>query len=217
MRITGGSARGTSLRAPKTPAVRPMTDRVKESLFSHLGERVRGAAVLDLFAGSGSLGIEALSRGAESAVFVESRPDAAEALRENLMRARLEDRATVIRQDVRRFLTRPRRDGGPRFDVAFVDPPYAWSDPAVEGVLVSLVPLLRPGAAVCLHREKAGTDERAPRGGQLSRELGRGGGGCSGRGSGGLPWPEGYRAVFERAYGGALVGVAELSEDGAGA
>ncbi len=203
------------MRAPRTPAVRPMTDRAKEALFSHLGRRVEGADVLDLFAGSGSLGLEALSRGARSALFVERRQDATEAIRENLRRAGLAGEATVVRADVRRFLSRWKRDGGGSFDLVFVDPPYAWSDRAVAGLLEDLVPLLRPGAAVCLHREKAGTDEHAARAGRSAREGSRRGAEPKGQGGGALPWPKGYRPLFERAYGGALVGVAEAGEDGA--
>ena len=132
MRIVAGTARGRRLVAPPGDAVRPTTDRVREALFNSLVslDAVRDATVLDLFAGSGALGIEALSRGAAHVTFVDSSPDALRTVRENLERAGLADRATVVRADAREHL---RRGGGPggvagRVDLALVDPPYAFDD-----------------------------------------------------------------------------------------
>jgi 16S rRNA (guanine966-N2)-methyltransferase len=121
-RVIAGSAKGTRLRAPG-PGTRPLADRVKQTLFAVLEPDLDGARVLDLFAGSGAAGIEALSRGAASATFVEKDAGAVAVIRSNLTATHLEDRATVIPADVRRWL-----DGGPfsaPFEIVVVDPPYA--------------------------------------------------------------------------------------------
>lgn len=130
-----------------------MSDRVREGLFSSLGDRLEGARVLDLYAGTGALGIEALSRGAEEAVFVDRSPDAVTAVRDNLARTGVGDRAAVRRSDVRRFLQREPAD--PKgFDLVFLDPPYESGgselDPALE--LLGVKPLLREGFTVVLSR-----------------------------------------------------------------
>ena len=117
MRIVAGEFRGRRLTAPRGMRTRPTADRVREALFSMLGD-VSGARVLDLYAGSGALGIEALSRGAESAVFVERDPRAVAAIERNLAAIGLEER--VVRGDALRFLA---RDEG-TFDLVFCDPPY---------------------------------------------------------------------------------------------
>lgn len=153
MRIIAGTHKGQRLAAPRGGDTRPLTDRAKEALFSSLGPAVAGARVLDLYAGSGSLGIEALSRGARSTVFVERNRRALEALRANLEATGLP--GEVVADDVLRYL---RRATG-RFDLAFVDPPYGLSLASVEEVLDALAPLLSSGAPVVLHR-RAG--ERAP-------------------------------------------------------
>ena len=144
MRVIAGSARGVPLRAPRDTGTRPVTDRVKETLFGILGERVPGARVLDLYAGSGALGIEALSRGAEHATFVERGRQALEAIRHNLARTALQARASVHGGDVMRFLAGG--GTGARYDLAFVDPPYAERD--ILAPLERLVPLLSPEADV---------------------------------------------------------------------
>jgi 16S rRNA (guanine966-N2)-methyltransferase len=121
-RVIAGSAKGVRLRAPGV-GTRPISDRVKQTLFAILEPDLADARFLDLFAGSGAAGIEALSRGAAAATFVERDASAAAVIDENLRTARVADRATVIRQDVTRWL-----EGGPfaaPFDVAVVDPPYA--------------------------------------------------------------------------------------------
>jgi 16S rRNA (guanine966-N2)-methyltransferase len=117
VRIVAGEFRGRPLTAPRGVRTRPTADRVREALFSMLGD-VTGARVLDLYAGSGALGIEALSRGAESAVFVERDPRAVAAIERNLESLGLEEE--VLRQDVGRFLRR----GSGTFDLVFCDPPY---------------------------------------------------------------------------------------------
>src|SRR5918996_953901 len=125
MRVIAGSAGGISLVAPRDRSTRPITDRVKETLFAILGDRVVGASVVDLYAGSGAIGIEALSRGADHAVFVEHGRSALDAIRQNLRRTRLDGSATVHGTDVMRYLEAA--SGGP-FDLAFLDPPYEARD-----------------------------------------------------------------------------------------
>jgi 16S rRNA (guanine(966)-N(2))-methyltransferase RsmD len=128
-RVVAGTARGIRLRAPG-PGTRPFGDRVKQTLFAILEPELRGSRVLDLFAGSGAGGIEALSRGAAVAVFVERDASAAEVIDANLRLTGLGDprRASVVRADAAIFLSRPVADGGPRFDVVLMDPPYADID-----------------------------------------------------------------------------------------
>src|SRR5918999_4707697 len=121
MRVIAGRYGGRRLQAPPGAATRPTSDRVREALFSVLGGRVDGANVLDLFAGSGALGIEALSRGAAEATFVDSAPAAARAVRANLEALGLE--AEVHRADARAFL-RAARKGGRQYDLVLIDPPY---------------------------------------------------------------------------------------------
>jgi 16S rRNA (guanine966-N2)-methyltransferase len=133
MRIIAGTARGVRL-APVPDGTRPLADRAREGLFSSLGAEVDGAAVLDLFAGTGAVGIEALSRGAARAVFVDSSMEAVRTIRENLDRAKLSERAHVHRRQVAKAI---HADLG-RFDLLFLDPPYALADAALEAVLADL-------------------------------------------------------------------------------
>jgi pantetheine-phosphate adenylyltransferase/16S rRNA (guanine(966)-N(2))-methyltransferase RsmD len=142
LRIIAGTARGTRL-APVPKHVRPTSDRVRESVFNSLGQFFSGD-VLDLYAGTGSLGIEALSRGADRALFVEKDRRALAAIRANLQRTRLEDRAEVVASDVGRALDRMLTDGR-RFNLIFADPPYRIAATEVEGVLSRLAALLVPG------------------------------------------------------------------------
>lgn len=126
MRVIAGSARGRTLSVPAGDRVRPTADRVKEALFSSLTSRfgtIEDLAVLDLFAGSGNLGIEALSRGAGSAVFVDNNPESLQFIRKNLQLAGLSDRAQVIRADA---VTAARELASKhmKFDIVFADPPY---------------------------------------------------------------------------------------------
>ncbi len=137
-RIIAGSAKGRRLRVPRGALVRPTTDRMRESVFSAISSRMRleGARVLDAFAGSGALGLEALSRGAESATFVECRGRVLEVLRANVASLGFEDRAELVRADVLVWLKGLRHLGGTDsgqksemrdagvYDVAFCDPPY---------------------------------------------------------------------------------------------
>jgi 16S rRNA (guanine(966)-N(2))-methyltransferase RsmD len=144
MRVIAGTARGVPLAAPRDRATRPITDRVKETLFGILGERVIDARVLDLYAGSGAIGIEALSRGATHATFVERGREAVALIRSNLDRTHLGEGADVRAEEVQRFLDA--RDAGIRYDLVVLDPPY--DERAILAPLERLVPLLAPGATV---------------------------------------------------------------------
>jgi 16S rRNA (guanine966-N2)-methyltransferase len=170
MRVIAGDARGTRLvRVP--PGVRPVSDRVRESLFSSLGDRVEGARVLDLYAGTGAVGIEALSRGAKEAVFVDRSPPALAAVRGNLARTGLEERAVVRRSDVRKFLGKV---GGARaFDLVFVDPPYEAGPPELDAVLALLDEkrLLREGFTVVLSRGSRSSNSVIPLHWSIARRL----------------------------------------------
>jgi 16S rRNA (guanine966-N2)-methyltransferase len=130
MRIVAGSAKGIRL-APVPDGTRPLADRAREGLFSSLGDAVHDAAVLDLFAGTGAVAIEALSRGAASAVLIDSGVQAVRTARENLERTHLADRARVVRVDAMKAI----RSGMGAFDVVFADPPYSAPDVALEAIL----------------------------------------------------------------------------------
>jgi 16S rRNA (guanine966-N2)-methyltransferase len=134
VRVTGGELRGRRLAAPpgRSRAVRPTAERAREAIFSIVAERVAGARVLDLYCGTGALGIEALSRGAERAVLVDSEPRLA---RSNVAALGVGERAKVIRADAVGFLRRTKE----RFDLILCDPPYNIAD-RVEGDLASLIP-----------------------------------------------------------------------------
>ena len=121
MRVITGTARGVSLKAPKGTDTRPTMDQVKEGIFSAIQFEVEGRRALDLFAGSGQLGIEALSRGARAAVFVDARREACQAVRENLEKTHLVQSACVVQADYLSYLAGCRE----RFDLVFLDPPYA--------------------------------------------------------------------------------------------
>jgi 16S rRNA (guanine966-N2)-methyltransferase len=153
MRVIAGSQRGRALAAPKGRATRPTSDRVREAVFSILGD-VDGAVVLDLYAGSGALAIEALSRGAAAATLVDSAPAAVAAIRRNL--AALGLAAHVRRQDVRAFL-RTAPDGAPQYDLVFLDPPYRHPSELGAQLSTALEPVLAVGARVV-----AESDRRAP-------------------------------------------------------
>jgi 16S rRNA (guanine966-N2)-methyltransferase len=135
VRIIAGSARGRRL-GPVPPGTRPVSDRAREGLFSSLGGSTVGARVLDLYAGTGALGLEALSRGAVSVTFVDHGRPATDAIRDNLARTRLEP-AEVVTADVERYLGRIGRAGAPA-DLIFLDPPYELEGQALDRVLARL-------------------------------------------------------------------------------
>lgn len=137
VRIIGGIWRGTRLPAPAVAGLRPTPDRVRETLFNWLQPVLPGARVLDLFAGSGALGLEALSRGAREALLVEADPQAAQALRQSVEKLHAQAAAHVVRADAVAWLQAPLFG---RFDVVFLDPPFAadlW-----RPVLAALTPWL---------------------------------------------------------------------------
>ncbi len=153
LRIIAGSARGTNLaNVPK--GVRPTADRVRESLFNSLGQFFDGGSVLDLYAGTGALGIEALSRGFGRAVFVERDREARTVIHENLRRTRFEDRGEVIGGDVLAVLGVLERRESP-FDLIFMDPPYRIAAAEVGGILHRLRSLLTPGGRVVIESGEA--------------------------------------------------------------
>lgn len=152
VRIIGGAARGRRLAVPKGTVTRPTTDKVREALFNVLAHRVGaqidGAAVLDLFAGAGTLGLEALSRGAAQATFVEADRRVARTLRENLQ---VVDGGRLVVRRVAAFLADPPAE--PAFDLVFLDPPYARDH--LAPTLAALGPWLTPGAVVCVDHDPA--------------------------------------------------------------
>jgi 16S rRNA (guanine966-N2)-methyltransferase len=185
VRVIAGRLGGRRLRAVPGTVARPTSDRVRESLFAILGARVEGARVLDLFAGSGALAIEALSRGADSAVLVEPVPAAVSVIKANLADLDLTGQATVRRTRAETWL-RSQRDGP--FDLVLLDPPYAAGIGLVAGVLGRLArTALAPGAVVVL--ETASTAEPPP-------------------------WPPALVPTVPRRYGGTTLHIAEYVEDG---
>ena len=154
MRIIAGTYGGRTLKAPPGDATRPTSDRVREALFSILGARTAGARVLDLFAGSGALGLEALSRGAGSVTFVDDGHPAIRAVQANLQT--LGAQATVRRGDALRFL-RAAPSGAAQYDLVFLDPPYRHAERLARPLSEALPAVLAPGAAVV-----AESDRRAP-------------------------------------------------------
>ncbi len=148
-RIVAGQWGGRRLRTPKGEGTRPTSDRVREAMFSSLESELGGLAdlrVLDLYAGSGALGLEALSRGARSAVFVESDPRAVAVIRGNLADLGASG-GQVRRESAERFM-----DPADRFDLVFLDPPYDLPSDQLSTLIGRLVPMLEPGAVVVVER-----------------------------------------------------------------
>jgi len=155
MRVIAGRLGGRRLKAPRGRVTRPTSDRVREALFAMLGP-VQGS-VLDLFAGTGALGIEALSRGAEHAVFVERDPRVARVLKDNLASLGLDSEIAEVRCADALGVLRSARGGKETYDLLFIDPPYEQA-PAWESELSASLPsLLRPGARIVVE-----SDRRAP-------------------------------------------------------
>lgn len=162
MRVIAGTAKGRRLVAPPGEQVRPTADRVKEALFSILHVDVIGSSVLDLFAGSGALGIEALSRGAAHVTFVERARKALDALTTNLDEVGFGDRADVVRTSVASALAGP-VPGAP-FDLVLLDPPYAIARDELRSVLAAAITACAPGATVTVELSQYGDDPRWPAG-----------------------------------------------------
>ena len=148
MRVITGSARGVQLKTPDGLTTRPTTDRVKEALFSIIHFEIPGARVLDLFGGTGQLGIEALSRGAKSATFVDAGEPACRLIRENLKRTKLEGQGKVIRSDYLEYLHRCRE----QFEIILLDPPYA--EVFLENALkrITEIDILQSGGIIVTER-----------------------------------------------------------------
>jgi 16S rRNA (guanine966-N2)-methyltransferase len=164
MRVIAGEAKGFTLKGPAGPGTRPMADKIRGALFSMLASLgVEPERVLDLYAGTGSIGIEALSRGADFAAFVEQNAAAAAVVRANLAHTKFADRAQVHQQSVQSFLQRAERPGAPAaFDLVILDPPYA--DPEIVPTLtrVGASPLVQSGAIVVIgHSPRVTLPERA--------------------------------------------------------
>jgi len=158
MRVIAGTFGGRRLKAPPGRSTRPTSDRVREALFSMLGE-IGGGRVLDLFAGSGALGIEALSRGAAHAVFVERDARAAVILRANLDALGIGPDSAELRRGEALAALRTARERGEHYDLVLIDPPYADAARLGEKLPALLAPLLGPGARVVTE-----SDRRAPLG-----------------------------------------------------
>ncbi len=148
MRVITGKARGVVLKTPEGMVTRPTADRVKEALFSVINFDIPGMAVLDLFGGTGQLGIEALSRGAKSAVFVDAGEAACKLIRENLRRTKLEGQARVVRGDYLAFL----RSCKEKFGIIFLDPPYGevFLENALN--LITEIDILQSGGIIVAER-----------------------------------------------------------------
>lgn len=158
MRVITGLARGRRLETLPGEATRPTGEKVKESLFSAIQFDIEGRRVLDLFAGSGQLGIEALSRGASGCVFVDKSTEATRIIRQNLLHTGLAEKSQVLSTDALTYLVRP----GDRFDLVFLDPPYA-SDLLLQA-LNGVAPLVNDGGIiVCETDDNASLPERIDR------------------------------------------------------
>jgi 16S rRNA (guanine966-N2)-methyltransferase len=151
VRIIAGVWRGRRIHFPDMPALRPTPDRVRETLFNWLQHSIADARVLDLFAGSGALGMEALSRGAREAVFVEQYPAAARTLQEQLVRFGGAGKGRILEMGAARFLRNP----GEPFDIAFLDPPFGTNALAEYIPLLDSGEWLNVGGLVYLENERA--------------------------------------------------------------
>ncbi|HYP16160.1 MAG TPA: RsmD family RNA methyltransferase [Opitutus sp.] len=175
MRISGGGARGITLAVPKGDAVRPATDGMRQAVFSSLGARVAGAVFLDLFAGSGAYGLEAVSRGASSGVFVEKNAKAAACLRQNIAAVckslrRETAELAVLQMDA----TAVPLGGGGVPDLVFIDPPYPLIAEIAPGLFARLAEVLAPKPDALVLFELPGELELAPQGWACVKRLGKG-------------------------------------------
>ncbi len=150
MRVITGIARGRNLEALPGDDVRPTYDRVKEAMFSIIQFEIEGRRVLDLFAGSGQLGIEALSRGAQSATFIDNSKKSIEIVRKNLAAVKMSDKATVIQADAASFMA----NCAGRFDIAFLDPPY--DSKLIEKVLPDVARRMAEGGVIICETDLSG-------------------------------------------------------------
>ena len=161
MRITGGNAKGRILKSPRGMDIRPTSDKVREATFNIIGHDLSGLTVLDLFAGTGSLGLEALSRKAEHAVFVDCAQQAIKLIKENLLLCGYQDMGTVLRRDLKKGLPLSHEVPRPTFDLVFLDPPYGrgFITPLMEKL--STQTLLSKEARVITELSKSETTTRS--------------------------------------------------------
>ncbi|WP_036720452.1 16S rRNA (guanine(966)-N(2))-methyltransferase RsmD [Paenibacillus sp. JCM 10914] len=152
MRVISGSAKGRPLKSVPGMGTRPTTDKVKESIFSMIGPYFEGGNALDLFAGTGGLGIEALSRGMDHAVFIDKEPKSITTIKENLKATRLEEQAEVYRNDAGRAL-KALEKRGTNFELVFLDPPYRFKNGDELMIDMAERALLKHGAIVVLEYE----------------------------------------------------------------
>ena len=148
MRVITGKARGVVLKTPDGMATRPTADRVKEAMFNIIQFEIPAARVLDLFGGTGQLGIEALSREAKSAVFVDEREEACKLIRENLKRTKLEQQGKVVRSDYMAYLKSCRE----KFDIILLDPPYAEVFLENSLKMITEIDILQSGGIIVTER-----------------------------------------------------------------
>ena len=148
MRVVAGRARGITLKTPDGMLTRPTSDRVKEAMFSIVQFDLPGAYVLDLFGGTGQLGIEAISRGAKGSVFVDSREDACRLINENLKRTNMQKEAQVIRSDYMAYLSRCKS----KFDIILLDPPYAEEFLENSLKMITEIDILQSGGIIITER-----------------------------------------------------------------
>lgn len=183
-RIVAGSLRGRTLRVPPR-GTRPTSERVREALFGTLEHRgaLDEALVLDLYAGSGALGLEAVSRGAAHATLVDAAREAADVCRRNVRELGLSGRVSVVSERAERFVARP---GGPGFGLVFLDPPYDLGDAALTQVLGAAVDHLAPQALVVVERSRRAQPP---------------------------VWPAGLTQVDERTYGETRVWLADRDDE----
>ena len=161
MRIIAGAAKGRRLAVPAGSDVRPTADRVKEALFSSLAPQLVGANVLDLFAGSGALGLEAASRGAAAVTLVERDRAALRAIDTNVEAAALKG-IRVLAVDAREAVAQPLADAP--FDLVLADPPYAFAPEQLDELLTQLAPQLSAGATAVIERDRRSTPPAWPDG-----------------------------------------------------
>ncbi len=157
MRVTGGIGRGKRLRVPAGDRVRPTSDKVKQALFNILGDRVQDCSFLDLFAGAGGIGIEALSRGAAKAVFVDDSRKSLKVIRLNVEQSGFEDRAEVLASKAESYIKKTEE----QFDIVFLDPPYSLEiGPLLEQIAESEL-LVQDAVVVAEHFKKQPSPETA--------------------------------------------------------
>ena len=156
MRVVSGTARGRSLKAVPGKGTRPTTDKVKEALFSMIGPYFEGGQVLDLFAGTGGLGIEALSRGMDHAIFIDMDPKAIDVIKQNLQATQLVKQAEVYRNDAKRAI-KALAKRGTSFSLVFLDPPYRMTDADELVMELEEKQLLHPDVTVVMEHDAEGS------------------------------------------------------------